>query len=147
VLRNFDRRAFVAWWGAARSAPITDEAIDEREFERIVDGLGDGAHALVVYRLVTPRWKGVLAARAGGPAVHTLVLACELVARRVQLRISVGAPVRLDDGAISAAERAELSAQADAHRAANVGTQRVRTASPIRVLALEDVTRGEWSTL
>jgi len=72
-----------------------------------------------------------LAARQG----HTLVLTCELVARRVQLRITA----RLDDGAISAAELAELSAEVDAHRAANVGTPRVRTAFQIRVLVLEDV--------
>jgi hypothetical protein len=53
----------------------------------------------------------------------------------VQLRITA----RLDDGAISAAELAELSAEVDAHHAANVGTPRVRTAFQIRVLVLEDV--------
>jgi hypothetical protein len=52
-----------------------------------------------VYRLATPRWEGALAARAGGQAVRTLVHAVELVARRVQLRVTIGAPVRLDDGA------------------------------------------------
>jgi len=53
VLSHFDRRAFVA--GAARGAPIVDEAVNAREFGRILDGLDDGAHALVMYRLAMLR--------------------------------------------------------------------------------------------
>lgn len=130
MLPNFNKYAFVERYGATRGAPLAWD-VDARELERILDGV-DGGRALVVHTLATPHTERALAACAGLDAVRTLYLACEHVARRVQLRATVGASVALDAPTIPLDVRAALRAQAGAHHAD-------RVAFPIRLLAIEAI--------